>query len=120
MLARLSFSLLALFAALATAQRTKVIKNGEMLDLTGGRKQETDFSKEVIRMFNAISSNRPEEINAAIAALPRGAIDIRGPSGNTPLFESVLKVRSPYEIPPSSISALQSPTPSTPFSVLPF
>ncbi len=78
-------------SSLVAAQRTRTIRNGEMLDLTGGRKQQTEFSPEVIRMFDAISSNQPDAVNAAIAALPQGAINIRGPSGYTPLFESVLK-----------------------------
>jgi ankyrin repeat protein len=42
-------------------------------------------------MFDAISANKPDEINAALDA---GVdINIRGPSGYTPLFESVLKHR---------------------------
>ena len=80
-----------LVASLSFAQRTKEVRNGEMLDLTGGRKPETEFSPEVIRMFDAITSNSPDVVNGALAALPQGAIDIRGPRGNTPLFESVLK-----------------------------
>jgi hypothetical protein len=46
-----------LVASLSFAQRTKEVRNGEMLDLTGGRKPETEFSPEVIRMFDAITSN---------------------------------------------------------------
>ena len=80
-----------LVASLSLAQLPKEIRNGEMLDLTGGRKPETEFSPNVIRMFDAITSNSPDVVNGALAALPQGAIDIRGPSGNTPLFESVLK-----------------------------
>jgi len=44
-----------LVASLSFAQRTKEVRNGEMLDLTGGPKPETEFSPEVIRMFDAIS-----------------------------------------------------------------
>jgi len=83
--------LLLLLTSLAAGQKVRTIRNGELLDLTGGRKQEKEFSPEVIKMFDAISSNKPDSINAAIAALPAGAINIRGPSGYTPLFESVLK-----------------------------
>jgi len=69
------------------------VKDGDLIDMTGGRKQETQFSDNVIKMFNAISTNQPDQINAALATLPRGAINIRGPSGYTPLFEAVLKHR---------------------------
>jgi len=57
----------------ALAQRIKKVKDGDLIDMTGGRKQETQFSDNVIKMFNAISTNQPDQINAALATLPRGA-----------------------------------------------
>lgn len=70
--------------------RQVTIKQGELLDLTHGEADKPrEWSAEVVQMFDAISANRPDLINAA---LDKGVnINIRGPSGYTPLFESVLK-----------------------------
>lgn len=65
--------------------REVTIKNGDTLDLTGGKydegeKKKEQYSIEVQKMFDAISTNEPDKINKVLDR-DRVHIDTRGPSG---------------------------------------
>ena len=66
--------------------KVKKLKEGEVLDLTGGEyeRSKKGVSPEVQQMFDAIDTNDPATINAALGASID--INIRGPHGYTPLF----------------------------------
>jgi len=75
--------------------REVTIKDGDTLDLTNGRFEKGEPKKKeypigVQQIFDAVSTNEPDKINKVLDK-ERVHIDTRGPSGYTPLFESVLK-----------------------------